>query len=368
MDVTFVLEESGATATVEVPCEANAAAAKEVACTAFSVSPASVEMRIGTEVVEGTCRLQDTAIGAGVQVVLASPHYADIRCPAEYNAQEGCITYVSLSRCGSLCVYTDEPSGIDLHGCRITGFDTETLRTAFSLRMQALDPPAISPCKTRCYVRGRARISMIALPGGEVLRTVLGTWYGVFICGDVVVFQGQDGASVYDADLTLLRSLSHQGCTCVAVSSCGGWVMTSSMTESNARLWDVSSGVAMACVSGEGWSDVALSRCASVFAVVQGEAVQLYDWQGTSLGSFGLQIRGNRRILQFTPCGKYLLVHVRFASFRRGGELRQYDVATKSCVRVFRDFGSSSFAISPCSRIVVYGRSKVVTRYLYPYT
>ena len=55
MDVTFVLEESGVTATVEVPCEANAAAAKEVACTALAVSPASVEMRIGTEVLEGTC-------------------------------------------------------------------------------------------------------------------------------------------------------------------------------------------------------------------------------------------------------------------------------------------------------------------------
>ena len=87
MDVTFVLEESGVTATVEVPCEADVAAAKEVACTALAVSPASVEMRIVTQVLEGTCRLQDTAFCAGVQIVLARPRFADIKCPAEYTAQ-----------------------------------------------------------------------------------------------------------------------------------------------------------------------------------------------------------------------------------------------------------------------------------------
>ena len=66
MDVTFVLEESGVTATVEVvPCEANAAEAKEVACTSLAVSPMSVEMSIGTQVLEGTCRLRDTAFDAG---------------------------------------------------------------------------------------------------------------------------------------------------------------------------------------------------------------------------------------------------------------------------------------------------------------
>ena len=48
MDVTFVLEESGVSATVEVPCDVDVAAAKEVACTALAVLPASVEMRIGT--------------------------------------------------------------------------------------------------------------------------------------------------------------------------------------------------------------------------------------------------------------------------------------------------------------------------------
>ena len=89
MDVTFVLEESGVTATVEVPCEADVAAAKEVACTALAVSPASVEMRIGTQVLEGTCRLQDTAFRAGVQVVLAR-RFANIKCPAEYSEQNTC--------------------------------------------------------------------------------------------------------------------------------------------------------------------------------------------------------------------------------------------------------------------------------------
>ena len=62
MDVTFVLEESGATATVEVPCDANVAEAKRVACTEFAVSPASVEVRVGTEVVEGTCLLPHTVL------------------------------------------------------------------------------------------------------------------------------------------------------------------------------------------------------------------------------------------------------------------------------------------------------------------
>ena len=55
MDVTFVLEESGVTATVEVPCEADAAAAKEVACTALAVSP-------------GVCRDAHRHAGAGGDV------------------------------------------------------------------------------------------------------------------------------------------------------------------------------------------------------------------------------------------------------------------------------------------------------------
>ena len=106
MDVTFVLEESGVTATVEVPCEADVAAAKEVACTALAVSPASVEMRIGTQVLEGTCRLQDTAFDAGVQVVLARPRLADIRVarsPASVllstHASECLSTIFAHSRC-----------------------------------------------------------------------------------------------------------------------------------------------------------------------------------------------------------------------------------------------------------------------------
>ena len=58
----------------------------------------------------------------------------------------------------------------------------------------------------------------------------------MFACGGVVVSKGTDGVSVYDEDLTLLRSLSHEGCNWhVAVSDCGGWVITSSWEENNAR-------------------------------------------------------------------------------------------------------------------------------------
>ena len=125
MDVTFVLEESGVTATVEVPCEADVAAAKEVACTALAVSPASVEMRIGTQVLEGTCRLQDTAFDAGVQVVLAC-RFADIKCPAEYTATRA--VNLSLSRCGTRCVYCSRNG-------HVGGFDTETFDTVFSFKV-----------------------------------------------------------------------------------------------------------------------------------------------------------------------------------------------------------------------------------------
>ena len=63
MDVTFVLEESGVSATVEVMWTLQSA--KEGVCTALAVSPASVVMRIGTQVLEGTCRLH-TAFESGV--------------------------------------------------------------------------------------------------------------------------------------------------------------------------------------------------------------------------------------------------------------------------------------------------------------
>ena len=362
MDVTFVLEESGVTATVEVPCEADVAAAKEVACTALAVSPASVEMRIGTQVLEGTCRLQDTAFDAGVQVVLAC-RFAYIKCPAEYSASPD-TEHLSLSCCGTLCIYGDI-SGL------ICGFDTETFNTAFkfTLASSVSSAPAISQCKTRCYLACEDDDSLceVALPGGEVLRKVEGVSYSVFACGGVVVSQEHNGVSVYDEDLTLLRSLSHEGCREVAVSDCGGWVMTSSGKEKNVRLWDVNTGEAVVCVPADGWC-VALSRCASVFAVVYNRGVELYDWSGAALRSVavGEIIDG----MQFTPCGKYLVVNLEFVYWVTGGkyELLQYDVATMSCVRKFKNVENPSFAISPCSRVVVFNNgSSLVTQHLYPY-
>ena len=380
MDVTFVLEESGVTATVEVPCEADVAAAKEVACTALAVSPASVEMRIGTQVLEGTCRLQDTAFDSGVQVVLAR-RFADIKCPAEKSDH---ADYLKLSRCGTLCVFWNWFG-------HAVGFDTETFDTVFSFEIDNMlcGPPAISRCKTRCYLPCREGMHEVALPGGEVLREVDGISESVFACGGVVVSKGDDGVSVYDEDLTLLRFLSHEESMGAAVSDCGGWVITSSEKEQNARLWDVNTGEAVACVPcvPAGWSEgVALSRSASVFAVAGSNTVQLYDWSGAALGSIDVHevLRdGIDRDMQFTPCGKYLVVKMDAAESRDGGGdadynahlLHQYDVATMSCVRVIPQMTKSwSFDISPCSRMVVLGsedqvdtRRVILTRHLYPY-
>ena len=358
MDVTFVLEESGVTATVEVPCEADVAAAKEVACTALAVSPASVEMRIGTQVLEGTCRLQDTAFDAGLQVVLAR-RFAYIKCPAEYSASPD-TEHLSLSGCGTLCIYGDN-SGL------ICGFDTETFNTAFefTLASSVSSAPAISQCKTRCYLACEDDDSLceVALPGGEVLRKVAGLSMSVFACGGVVVSQDHKGVSVYDEDLTLLRTLSHKGCKKVAVSDCGGWVITSSRVEQNARLWDVNTGEVVTCVRiSKRCGFVALSRCASVFAVVGvNKSVELYDWSGAALRSaiLGASIKD----MQFTPCGKYLVVNFWFRD-----ELRQYNVANMSCVLRIENVDISSFAISPCSRVVVCQEgSSIVARHLYPY-
>ena len=363
MDVTFVLEESGVTATVEVPCEGKVAAAKEVACTALAVSPASVEMRIGTQVLEGTCRLQDTAFDAGVQVVLAR-RFADIKCPAEYS-NRGNFCQLSLSRCGSLCV-----SCVREH---VRGFNTETFETDFEFTMSqnVVGAPAISQCKTRCYMAFWDYLLEVALPGGEVVRKVDGTSQSVFASGGVVVSKGTDGVSVYDEDLTLLRSLSHEGCTGIAVSDCGGWVVTSSRKEENVRLWDVNTGEAVACVPVDGCC-VALSRSASVFAVVCSDKVQLYDWSGAALGSFEEEQYAIVGML-FTPCGKYLVAEFEFEDDSYLGynaELRQYDVATMSCVRVIQDVCGFSFAISPCSRVVLCETTQdetLITRHLYPY-
>ena len=368
MDVTFVLEESGVTATVEVPCEADVAAAKEVACTALAVSPASVEMRIGTQVLEGTCRLQDTAFDAGVQVVLAR-RFADIKCPAEYRvevptgAQRMDIDRLTLSPCGALCLFTQDAG-------YVTGFDTETFSPAFRFKVDIVvgSALAISRCKTRCYMRCWEALHEVALPGGEVLRKV-DTSFQVFACGGVVVSKGKDGVSVYDEDLTLLRSLLHKGCQSLAVSNCGGWVITSSVTEKNARLWDVNTGEAVACVPAVGWH-VALSRSASVFAVECSDKVQLYDWSGAALGIFGKE-QCDVYAVQFTPCGKYVVVCFESGElFHEEYTLHQYDVATMSCVRTFRGVAPFELTISPCSRVVVFaneGRDTIVTRHLYPY-
>ena len=363
MDVTFVLEESGVTATVEVPCEADVAAAKEVACTALAVSPASVEMRIGTQVLEGTCRLQDTAFGAGVQVVLARPRFADIKCPAEY-ILEIRTTSLTLSRCGTLCVYCG--------GENIGGFDTETFETsfAFTIGRSVYGAPAISQCKTRCYLPCMWHLLEVALPGGEVLRKVDGTSQSVFACGGVVVSKRNDGVYVYDEDLTLLRSLSHNGCWLVAVSDCGGWVITSSTREEKVRLWDVNTGEAVACVLVDAWC-VALSRSASVVAVECSGNVQLYDRSGAALRS--IDVGGDVDDMQFTPCGKYLVVRVEGTDSDDDTDddyntpLHQYDVATTSCVRVIPNV--QRFAISPCSRVVVVLEEdgNIVTRHLYPH-
>ena len=375
MDVTFVLEESGVTATVEVPCEADVAAAKEVACTALAVSPASVEMRIGTQVLEGTCRLQDTAFDAGVQVVLAR-RFADIKCPAEYNVevptgglrQNTAVDYFLLSPCGALCLFTQEEGNV-------TGLDTETFSPAFRFKVdiEVYGAPAISQCKTRCYMAGRKGLHEVALPGGEVLRKVGGHSNEVFACGSVVVSRGPGNISVYDEDLTLLRSLSHKGCTqwcgSMAVSDCGGWAITSS-SEKNARLWDVNTGEAVVCVPADGRC-VALSRPASVFAVECSDKVQLYDWSGAALGCLE-KVRWYVGTVLFTPCGKYVVVD--FARGELGEEytLHQYDVATMSCVRTFpeSEVTPHRIAISPCSRMVVFGnheRDTIETRHLYPY-
>ena len=374
MDVTFVLEESGVTATVEVPCEADVAAAKEVACTALAVSPASVEMRIGTQVLEGTCRLQDTAFDAGVQVVLAR-RFADIKCPAVHSLSENFrnLRNSSLSPCGTLCLYFHSK---DYNICAGVGFDTETFETAFKFEivLGGLGPAAISRCKTHCYMAFRHYLAKVALPGGEVVRKVEGLSTSVFASGGVVVSQGTAGVSVYDEDLTLLRTLSHEGCnegTDVAVSDCGGWVITSSFTEQNARLWDVNTGEAVACVPADGWGAVALSRSASVFAVKWSGKVQLYDWSGAALGSFAKE-QSRVFAVQFTPCGKYVVAGSVSGEYDGSEEctLHQYDVATMSCVHVIPNANQAMFAISPCSHVVLFesGESDdLVSQHLYPY-
>ena len=379
MDATFVLEESGVSATVEVPCDVDVVAAKEVACRALAVSPASVEMRIGTQVLEGTCRLQDTAFASGVQVVLAF-RCADIRCPDELEEgdEDMLLDGLSLSHCGKLCIYLHS-SPFSSDDTNIGGFDTETFKPLFSSIVDTpAAPPAISRCKTRYYAPHGNHFREVALPGGEVLRKVEGTSKSVFACGSVVVSQGEDGVSVYDEDLMLLRSFSHQGCGRVAVSHCGGWVITSSLKAHETRVWDVSTGAYVACATVAGC--VAVSQAASAFAVADSKR-RVHRYLCAGLGS-SVYVDEEQTIagMQFTPCGKYLVVNIcsrypRFTDdtgrtyFRHiPNKLHQYDVTSMSCVRVIPD-NDERFAISPCSRVVVShsSRNSIMTRHLYPH-
>ena len=140
----------------------------------------------------------------------------------------------------------------------------------------------------------------------------------------------------------------------------------------NASLWDVNTGEAVVVVPTDGLH-VALSRSASVFAVMNSDAVQLYDWSGAVLGSCApgpSQISG----VEFTPCGKYVIIAVESEHMREGSSLHQYDVATMSCVRVipssYESSSHNAIVISPCSRVVLFESSEsdvIMSRHLYPY-
>ena len=381
MDVTFVLEESGATATVDVPCDANVAEAKRVACTEFAVSPASVEVRVGTEVVEGTCRLQDTAIGTGVQVVLACPTHVDVRCPAEYTLPEDTsLLFWTLSQCGRLGVVVHTDSTNRTH--YVVGFDTQTFETEFRFKFfiytsgtKPLSTPAISRCTTRLYVAQSAGyLSEVALPSGDVLRHIIGPSEAVLTCGRVVVSRCKDSVSVYDEDLTLLRSLAHTGCSNMAASTCGKWLMTSSSSEEVLRLWDVDTGLAVACVSGE-WLRHSLALCppAGVFFVSGRCEPVIYSWSGDNIGVWDdytdrLTVLG----MQFTPCGEYIVIMV-ISYGHDYARLYQYNLEFSEVHEIpdVCDVGHNTpFIISPCSRVIIFEArdNKIVSRPLYPFT
>ena len=242
------------------------------------------------------------------------------------------MKHLALSPCGALCLYKQ----VDGY---VTGLDTETFSPAFRFKVDGVcSALAISRCKTRFYVSCYEGLYVVALPGGEVLRKVDGRMtYAVFACGGVVVSHVANRVSVYDESLTLLRSLSHKGFHHIAVSDCGEWVITSSFSEKNTLLWDVNTGEAVACVPARR-NYVALSRSASVFAVCEYNVVNLYDWSGAALGSFEIERSSSVCDVQFTPCGKYVVV-----GFGNGVAteftLHQYDVATTSCVREIHDAG-----------------------------
>ena len=297
------------------------------------------------------------------------------RCPPKY-IRPSAHPYLLLSRCGTLCV-TVNMSG------EYVGWDTATYERVFSFEVAADGRclPAISQCKTRCYVACSYHFCEVALPSGEVLRKFEADSRGVFACGGVVVIQGTNGVTVYDNELRLFGSLSHKDCNRVAVSDCGGWVITSSLSDEKALLWDMNTGEAVACVPAGTY--VAVSQSASVLAVGCSvrhcsDSVQLYDCSGAALGSLENILNKRSRVcaVQFTPCGKYVVVgffHDDEFSLNTEYTLHQYDVATMSCVKVIRNVRKSStfmFAISPCSRVVIVWSSErkiFMTKRLYPY-
>ena len=305
--------------------------------------------------VEGTCRLQDTEYDEG-QVVLTRRPHVTIRCPEQYLPLRS-VKALTLSACGSLCVFTAKGY--------VSGFYTETFHTAFEIQVSRVTygPPAISQCGARCYVACGKHFMELALPGGEVCRKIEGVSKAVYACGGGVVSQGQDSVAVYDADMTLLRSLSSERCTAVAATDCG-WVIAASLGESVVCVWNAT-GQSVACVQQTDVSVVALSRSSSVFAVVDEEVGRVYNWSGEALGSFDCAEDSLVVGVQFTPCGTYLVVH--FLDSDRDSLFVQYDVATLSSVQEIQYSRSNSFAISPCSRVVMFAESEggdIVTRSL----
>ena len=353
-----MLEESGATATVEVPCDTNIAAAKEVACTALSVPPESVEVRLGTEVLEGTCLLQNTSISTGERIIL-SRWLADVRYPAAYSLPPGStLRGVALSPCGALCLCT-----FDYYEY-ITGFSTENfnrlMAMKFTVGSAVYGPPAVSRCKTRCYLACGECFHEATMPKGKILRTIEGSSQAVYTAGDTVVSQDLHRVMVYDTNLTLHRILSHAGLKNVALSDCGIWVLSTSSLDIT-RLWDLRSEDVVATAPAGEACVVALSRCASVFAVVQRGAVHLYDWSGGALHTISMQ--DTCQDMHFTPCGRYLVISA--------NGLSQYEVATATLVREFAAAYGTTFAITPCSRTVIFQQSSpnddIVTKRLYPH-
>ena len=146
----------------------------------------------------------------------------------------------------------------------------------------------------------------------------------------------------------------------------------------NLRLWDVDTGLAVACVSDEFSSlehSLTLFPPAGVFCVGGRYGVEpnVYSWSGEDLGPF-LWLSDRSKVLgmQFTPCGEYIVVLVINYS-HCDAQLFQY---TKEWSFVHKIPGfcneehNTPFMISPCSRVIIFQspKNKIVSRPLYPFT